>query len=115
MQESTIFKISLSLSLIGILILLFATEINNKEVITIEKALNYSLDSKVKIQGEVNSLAETPGIILFSIKENLSQIKVIAFKEEEIALKKGDYVEVTGTIKEYQNEKEIEAESITLL
>ena len=115
MQESTLFKISLALSIIGILILLFLTEINSEELITIEEALNSSVDTKVKIRGEITSLAETPGILLLSLKENLSEIKAIAFKEEEINLNKKDYVEVTGIIKEYKNEKEIEVESISLL
>ena len=39
---------------------------------------------------------------------------VVVFNDEEIYLKKGDYVEISGEVEEYKGKKEIIASEITI-
>ncbi len=115
MQESTLFKISLTLSIIGILVLLFVSEKKDADLVTIEEALNSSIGQKVKIKGQLTTIINSPGFLILNIKDNTGEIKAIAFIEEEIRIFPNSTVKVEGQIKEYKNEKEIEVSSITTL
>lgn len=103
---------SFSLSLIGIFILLIVSETESKNIIDIKESLEKEVDQEVKIKGKITTLTETPGLILLNLKDNTGEIKALLFKEEKINLQKSIQVEVTGIIKEYKNEKEIEISSI---
>jgi RecJ-like exonuclease len=72
-----------------------------------------NLDEKVKIQGSVNSIRETPGLIILEVDDGTGTMKVVLFKEDDqITLNKYDNIELTGKVIKYKNYLEIEAETI---
>jgi len=115
MQESTLFKISLSLSLIGILILLLKKKKKDLSSSNISEIINSSIEKEVKIKGIVTKITNTPGLLILNIKDNTAEIKAIAFKEKEIEINKNDIIELQGIVKKYKNELEIEASLIKIL
>ncbi len=112
MKESTLFKIALFFSLIGIFLIVVIAENLEIKLYKISSITNSNLDEKVKIIGVVDSIKETPGLIILDVKDETGKIKVVLFKEEKIEINKYDNVEVIGKIVKYKNILEIEAETI---
>lgn len=115
MEESTIFKIALLFSLIGIFIILIVAETLEVKLYKISSITNENLDEKVKVIGKVTSIRETPGLIIIDLKDETGIIKVIVFKEDEININKDDNLEVIGKVIKYRNYLEIETESIKII
>tara|TARA_B100001971_G_C17764731_1_gene321931 strand:+ start:186 stop:527 length:342 start_codon:yes stop_codon:yes gene_type:complete len=111
MKESTLLKISLSCSLIGVFIVLLMSENLELKTTKINSITKKNIDQMVKINGVITSVKDLPGILLLNIDDG-SVIKVIVFKEEELNLATGEIVEIEGIVKEYKNELEIEASLI---
>jgi RecJ-like exonuclease len=114
MQESNLIKAALITSLAGILLLSLIVEKVDLSASNIASLSNTSLDSKVKIKGEVISYKNIPSVKIIQVKDLTSQIKVIAFTDKDLELKKQDIIEVTGILKIYQDRLEIEAEEIKI-
>lgn len=107
------FKICLSISLIGILILFIYTGSLSLDIKDISLINKEDLNKFVKVNGQVTSIRDLPGILILSLKDKTSQIKVIIFKEDELKIKKNDILEIEGIVKEYKEELEIQAEKVT--
>ena len=107
-----LFKASLTISLLGILLLFVYTENINIETKNISNLTSKDIDKYVKITGEVTRTTDTPGLLILNIKDKTSEIKVIVFKEEKIDIKQDDFLIIEGKITEYKGELEIQAEKI---
>lgn len=115
MEEKRLLELALFCSIIGIFIILIISERIEADVINIGK-INSSLNEKeVKILGEISKVRETPGLFILEVKDQNNSIKTIVFKEDNLKLKKGDMIEVTGEVKEYKGETEIDASEIKIL
>lgn len=114
MQEKTLFKLSLICALAGIFIILIINESYSISYSNISKITNSSIGKPVKVQGFITSISNLPGILIMNIQDKTSSIIVIAYKEEEINLEKGNLIEVSGIVREYENKLEIEAKEIKL-
>lgn len=114
MNEKDLFKISLLCSLVGILILLIISERIEAPSIKISEINKELIEKQVKISGNITSITQKPGILIFNVKDETGQIKVITFGEE-VKLERNLAVEIEGIIKEYQGALEIEAKQIKLL
>ncbi len=115
MEEKTLFKVALSLSLIGILIILIIAEQDTVRTKDIAIIKTLQLETKVKIKGTITKITDTPTLLILEIKDQTDKIKSIVYKEEEIDIQKSNMVEIIGTLKEYQNELEIEVSQIKIL
>ena len=113
MQEKQLLKICIIISIIGLsLLYLYSEEIELKPIRTIEES---KVDQVIKLQGKVNSLSQQEKIAFLDVEnEKIELTKVILFKDEDIWLKEGDYVEITGTVEDYKGEKEIIANKVTV-
>jgi len=114
MKDSTLLKISLCCSLLGILIILFIVEnieIPESNISNITKA---DLEKTVLISGRINYITETPGLFIIMLGDQTGNITAIVFKEENISLEKGQIIQVEGQVIEYQNKLEIQAELIKI-
>jgi len=111
MNEKTIFKISIISTIIGLLfLLLYAGEIDLKAVSNIEDIPEEEL---IKIKGIVTSLRTSDKTIFLEVEgETVQKNQVIAFTDQDIYLKEGDYVEISGMVEEYNGKKEIIANEI---
>lgn len=111
MNEKTIFKISIISTIIGLLfLLLYAGEIDLKAVSNIEDIPEEEL---IKIKGIVTSLRTSDKTIFLEVEgETVQKNQVIVFSDQDIYLKEGDYVEISGMVEEYNGKKEIIANEI---
>ncbi|MBT3394875.1 hypothetical protein HOA59_01610 [archaeon] len=114
MEEKTLLKLSIICTIVGIFLIMFISERVDISESNISDISKKDIDKKIKVKGEVYSVTNTPGLLILGLKDTTGNITIIAFKEEDIELKKGSIIEVYGTIMEYKNMLEIEAELIKL-
>ena len=108
-NQRRIFKISLIISLIGILFLLLLINILEPKLIPIEKIKNNILNKNIKIQGEISNIEDKETFKILSIQDETGKIDVIC--------NSGDFEEnqkiiVSGRVKEYQQYLNIQANKI---
>ena len=106
MNEKQLTKVTIIASILGLLLLyLYTGEIELKPITTLE---NTDFDETVTVQGKIYKLSQQDTIAFLDIEnEKIELTKVVLFKDEDIWLKVGDYVEITGTVEEYNGEQEI--------
>jgi DNA/RNA endonuclease YhcR with UshA esterase domain len=111
MQEKTILKVSLIVILIGLSFLFFyAEELELQNVAEID---SIPAEEEVKMSGIIGKVTNSEKVIFLKLEaEKKEYVDVLLFNEEEIFLKEGDYVEISGTIEDYQGKKEIIANKI---
>jgi DNA/RNA endonuclease YhcR with UshA esterase domain len=111
MQEKTILKVSLIVILIGLSFLFFyAEELELQNVAEID---SIPAEEEVKMSGIISKVTNSEKVIFLKLEaEKKEYVDVLLFNEEEIFLKEGDYVEISGTTEEYQGKKEIIANKI---
>ena len=90
------FKTALIVSMVVVILLLFFSEFSELEDMNIKEITNEYLDKDVDIAQQDN-------------------LKVVVFKDKNISLKKGDYIEVLGTVEEYEGELEIIGDRVRLI
>jgi aspartyl/asparaginyl-tRNA synthetase len=113
MQEKQLIKISLIVASVGLLILLFFAE--GFELVAINNIENIENEQEVKLQGVITRLTQSDKVVFIELEgEQIVKSDVILFPDEEIYLQEGNYVEITGTIEEYNNKKELIANEIVL-
>jgi len=111
MKESTLLKISLISSLIGVLLLLVVStqlKVDEKLISEIDET---NLDSQVRINGVVVDSQKRGTVTLINLAQ-LEEMQIVVFTN--ITLNKGDYIEVTGKIGEYENQLQLVADKIVL-
>lgn len=114
MQTTNLFKISLIISCIGTFLILLLSEYQEIELTKIRDISREQLETRVKVEGVLLSIKETPGLYIMKIRDSSASIPVIIFKEEPLKLKTGDNIELIGKLTEYKNELEIIAEKIKI-
>lgn len=107
MEDTTLFKIALFSSAIGIVVLFLISEVVTLKETRIEKIEE---GDYVRISGEVTNLKTRPDLTLFNLQQEENSIKVVAF--EEFKLKNNDNVEVEGKAENYKGQLEIKADLI---
>ena len=113
MQEKTILKISAVLVLFGLTFLFFySSELNFKVVQDFD---NLVLEEEVKLTGKVNRVSQSEKVTFLELSaQTTNTLDVIVFNHENIFVQEGDYVELTGTVEEYQGKYEIIANQIVI-
>ncbi len=113
MQEKQLIKISLIVAGLGLLILLFFAD--SFELVTTNNIENIENEQEVKLQGTIIRLTKLDKVVFIELEgEQVVKSDVILFPNEDIYLEEGNYVEITGTIEEYNNKKEVIANEIVL-
>mgnify|MGYP001563227138 CR=1 FL=1 len=113
MQEKTLIRVSLIITVLGLGFLFVYTQIVD---LTFTPDIETITDSeKVAMKGTVRNLKVTDKAIFFDLEgEKIVHIEVILFADSSIYLREGDHVELTGQVEEYKGEKEVIAEKIVL-
>ena len=112
MQEKTLLKLALICSLVGILLLFFISnniDVNEKVISELE---GNDVDSSVRINGVVTSFQNRGSVILIDVAQ-LEKMQVVVFNSN-FTLNKGDSVEITGKIGEYEGNNQLIADKIVL-
>ena len=112
MKEITILKFSVLISVLGIFSLMIISELSSIELRDISSITKEDLETKVKIQGKLISIQETPGLYILTVTDFTSTIPIIVFKEESLDLRKNSQVEIEGKVAEYEKKLEIIADTI---
>ncbi|OGM02216.1 hypothetical protein A3K72_00930 [Candidatus Woesearchaeota archaeon RBG_13_36_6] len=111
MKERSLLKIALASSLIGLLVLFFVSSKLEIEENSIKELDNLNLDQDIRVKGVVSSVKDTGSIMILDIAQPQT-INVMLFKDGNISISKGDFVELNGELKEYNGKKEIIANQI---
>jgi hypothetical protein len=110
MQEKTLLKISLICSLIGLTALFFIS--NNLTFDEPPLITKDELDSTIKVKGKINKINEYEKNTIIEIIRT-EKLKIVLFGN--VDLKKGDYIEAIGKLKQYRNNFELIADEVKLL
>ncbi len=105
MKEKTLLKTALICSIAGIIFLFFVSEIIEIPEKQIDEITEK--DENVRIKGIINKITEKDKVAYIEIIQP-KEITVVLFKEDEnLNLKQGEYVEITGKTEEYKKEIQI--------
>ena len=109
MKDKTLLKLSLAISIAGMIALFVLTETMEAPEYSIADALK--TEGYVKISGTVKSIRQSNGISFLKMTDNSGEIDVIMF-EELTGVKKGSIAEVSGKVSVYNGKKQLEADKI---
>ncbi len=115
MEKKTIFNISLTASLLGILLLLLVSENLNAKQITIDSITRNHIDKDVIVLGSISSINKQGSLTLLKVKDETGKIDVVVFKSRDLSLRYGDQIEIYGKVALYNDKLEIIAKSIKML
>ncbi len=115
MKEKTLLKISLICALVGLYALFLINERISVDSKTIAEINSTLLEKDISVRGEITRVTQTDGLYLINIKDKSNkEITIVVFRDQELELKKGNIVNVEGTIKDYKGNLEILAKKIEL-
>lgn len=110
MKETTLLKIALICSLIGLVVLYFISiKIEVKDYKP--GILNKNIGDDVKLAGTVKKITDTGDVVLIEVSRQ-SPVTVVLFSGDNLKLKKGDGIEVIGEVQEYKGRNEVIAKKI---
>ena len=116
MKEKTLFKIALICSFAGLIVLFFISDRISIDRINISEINKEKLGKEIKIIGKIERVTNTDKVMFLEISEMKTEsISVILFKERDIELREGAYVEIEGEIDEYNGKREIIANSMKII
>lgn len=104
--------ISLTISLMGILILLILSNNLQPEKISIKDIDSQKINKKIQTSGTITSIKTYGEFQIINIKQDNSSITVLV--NQKTNLTKNQSIEVIGRITEYKNQPEIQAEKIKI-
>jgi len=108
MKEKSLLKIALICTILGIVVLLFLSEIVEVKESKISEAKNVD-NGIVRITGVVENVRVGEKATILSVSKKES-IDVVVFGQTDF--QKGDFVDVTGEVQDYEGKKEILAKEI---
>lgn len=111
MQDSTLLKMALLTSIIGLILLAIILSTMNFEEVDISQTRDLEEGMSIKVSGVVERVNSKDGFSVLSIRKE-EMISVVVF--DSVNITKGQRIEVRGRIKDYKGEKELIADSIIL-
>ena len=114
MKETTLLKIALICSLIGLIALYFiSTKIEIKDYKP--NILNKNIGEDVKLLGTVTKISDKGNVVFIEVNQQ-NPITVVLFSNDaNLKLKNDDFVEVIGEVQEYNGKNEIIAQKIRVI
>ena len=110
MKTENLLKISLIISVSGILLLLLLANILEPKLIDISEINSKMLNQKVKVSGFIFKIEDKETFQILSIADETEKIDVLCECKEE--LEKNQEIIVIGKVQEYQQSLQIQAEKI---
>ena len=114
MKETTLLKIALICSLVGLITLYFiSTRIEIKDYKP--NILNKNIGDDVRLMGTVTKITDRENVVFIEVNQQ-SPITVVLFADDDnLKLNSGDSVEVIGEVQEYNGKNEIIAQKIRVI
>lgn len=95
-------------TIVGIVILYFVSSGLEIKESTISQLDNGADGDEVLVRGVVKQITNKDKVAFLEVaQEEVKTVSVVLFKDENVSLAVGDYVEVEGTTETYLGEKEI--------
>ena len=114
MKETTLLKIALICSLVGLVILYFISgKIEIRDYKPNQLAKNAGDD--VKLNGIITKISDKGNIIFIEVKQEYPVNVVLFTENNNLNLKNGDKVEIIGKIQEYDSKNEIIAQKVRVI
>ncbi|MDO8656538.1 MAG: OB-fold nucleic acid binding domain-containing protein [Nanoarchaeota archaeon] len=111
MEEKTLLQVSLIMVLLGLTFLYFYAQ--EVQIPTAQQLGNLPPEEEVRLQGVISRVSQQDRVAFIELQgERVETIDVVLFADEDVYLQEGDYVEITGTVEEYQGKKEVIASKI---
>jgi len=113
MDEKTLIRISIIIMVLGLGFLFWYAEELDLQVVT--RIDTEAPSEPITIAGTVEQL-QPQGKATFIQLSGMMPVKtdIILFPEEELFLQEGDYVEVSGTVEEFNGKKEVIGSKVVL-
>ncbi len=112
MEDKTLLKLSLIVSLTGILFLMIISDNMEIKEYKIKDLTKKQVNKDIKVKGTITKVTETPGLYIFNINDNTGDITAILFKEDPINLTVSQEVILEGKLVEYKDRLEINVQQI---
>ena len=114
MKETTLLKIALICSLIGLIVLYFISiriEVKDYK----PSILNKNIGDDVKLNGVITKVSNKGNVAFIEVNQQ-SPITVVLFtNDDNLKLNSGDNIEVIGEVQEYNGQNEIIAQKVRVI
>jgi len=114
MKEATLLRIALSFSLIGLVALFILTQTMRPEEAHAGNLSSVEESRIVRIKGVVSGFRDYGKTARIEIARS-ETTEVFLFKSRNLSLQKGDFVEITGEVSDYNGRKELIASQVDIL
>ena len=111
MKDSTLIKISLVWSFVGIVLLIVAAIFAKPEVIKLSY-LEENIGKTIVVQGTVGKTSYQEKASFIELKDERNTIEVVMFENPETKVYMGDLVSIKGKVQIYKNKISMVAEGI---
>jgi hypothetical protein len=113
MQEKDIYKAAVLITIIGLIILFICSE--NLQLSPSSSLETAKPSQSLKLAGVVSKFNFQDKVAFLTIEgSQVTENEVIVFTDKPFFIEEGNYVEVTGTIEEYNGKKELIASEIVV-
>ena len=114
MKETTLLKIALICSLVGLVALYFiSTKIEIRDYKP--NLLNKNIGDDVNLKGTITKITDKGNVVFIEVNQQ-NPVNVVLFTEDSnLKLKNGDNVEIVGKVQEYNNKNEIIAQKVRII
>ena len=114
MEEQLLLRIALSCSLAGLVVLYFLTASLEPDEIKISNLTGIEETTLVRLIGVVESVNDNGKILYIDIAQP-GIASIIVFKDRNLSIAKGDFVDIRGEVRDYKGKKEIIAAGVDIL
>lgn len=114
MKNTNLLKISLIISIIGILLLLVLANTQTPKLIKIKDINKQLLDKKIQVQGKIQSIKtfKEENFQIITIQDSTGKINVIL--DNPINITKNQTLTIIGKVAEYKDTLQIQADKIEI-
>ena len=111
MQDKKLFLLAIILAIVGLILLIILTSINEKTT-DIKEVNKLPLETKVNLMGKINNIEKSKDVTKFNITDETGTIKGIIFNSKSLKLVENRLFEINGIVKTYKDSIEIHVNSI---
>lgn len=116
MKEKTLLKIALICTIVGLIVLYFISSNITIQEVDLSRIDETDIGDDIKLIGRVEKVSDVEKVMFLDVgQQKIESISVILFKDSDIAISEGDYVEIIGEIEEYEGERQVIANKVRLI
>ena len=114
MKETTLLKIALICSLVGLVALYFISGRIELKDYKPNYLNNKNIGDDVKLSGKIMKITDKGNVVFIDVEQNFP-VSVVVFTDKVVNLNENDFVEISGKIQEYNGKEEIIADKIKVI